>query len=133
MDKIIADFPDVFVESLTEDYIRCPPIDIPLRKDVEIIPQRSLTARAVPLHMQEQADKAIQDLLDKGIIVPEPEATMFVSPVHFVPKPNSNKLRPTVDYKALNKFLFANQYRSRRLMKFFKKLIRSINSFSPVT
>ena len=105
MDKIIADFPDVFVESLTEDYIRCPPIDIPLRKDVEIIPQRSLTARAVPLHMQEQADKAIQDLLDKGIIVPEPEATMFVSPVHFVPKPNSNKLRSTVDYKALNKYL----------------------------
>ena len=70
-----------------------------------IRPKRVMTARQVPLHLRKDADTLVQSLLDGGIIVPVTEPTDWISPGHFVPKPNGTGVRLVTDYTALNRFV----------------------------
>lgn len=64
--------------------------DVPIR----IPPRRS------PVHLSDQIQNILQQLLDYGVI--EPSRSPYVFPAVFVPK-KSGGLRMTVDYRALNK------------------------------
>ena len=77
---------------------------IKLRSDTKITPRRCLTARQVPVHYKEAADELINQLLEQGVISRVETPTEWVSPAHFVPKPNG-KVRLVTDYQQLNKYV----------------------------
>ena len=81
-----------------------PPMKIHLRKDVKIRPMKMTSARKIPLHMQKAADEAVQALLKAGVIEPVKEPSEWVSPGHFVKKPNGSA-RLVVDFTALNQIV----------------------------
>ena len=61
------------------------------------------TARKVPIRFQEEANKTIKELLDKGVITPVTTPTLWCSPAFFVPKADNKRVRLVTDYTALNK------------------------------
>ena len=65
---------------------------------------RITSARKVPLHFQDEADKTLQWFLDSEVIEPVPnsETTEWCSPGFFVAK-NNGKVRLVVDYQEINK------------------------------
>jgi len=104
LDQIKRDFADVFSDVLKQQ-MSGPPAHIVL-KDGPIRPTRTLTARPIPIHWTEQADKVIKDALDAGIIVrvPDTEPTDWISPAFFVPKEGGKAgVRLVTDYTNLNK------------------------------
>ena len=72
-----------------------------LRDDVDVRPCRILTSRQVPVHMKVEADKLIKELLISGVIVKVDGPTDWISPGHFVPKPDG-RVRLVTDYTRLN-------------------------------
>ncbi len=68
MDKLCQEFGDVLNDKLSKEPMAGPPMVIHLRDDVEIRPRRVLTARVIPVHFQEEADKLVQQLLEDGVI-----------------------------------------------------------------
>ena len=70
-----------------------------------IKPFKTLLARRVPLHYEAEANKTIQDLIDKKVIVPVSETTDWCSPVFFVPKGDGVRVRLVTDYTRLNDFV----------------------------
>ena len=83
------------------------PVKIQLNDDWgKIKPLKVLTARQIPVHMKDKADKLVEELLQAGVITRESEPTEWVAPAHFVPKPgNSGKVRLVTDYRVLNKII----------------------------
>ncbi len=77
---------------------------IHLRNDIPIRQRQATVTRQIPIHLQDSADKVIQDLLDAGIIVPVHEPTEWTSQGHFVAKPDGSA-RLVTDYTQLNKFV----------------------------
>lgn len=80
-------------------------IDLKPIGDEPIKPLKVFTTRQIPLHLKSRADKLIDELLTAKVIIPEREPTDWVAPAHFVPKPNSNKVRLVTDYRVLNKYI----------------------------
>ncbi len=70
---------------------------IHLRNDVPIKPRQATITHQIPIHLQDSADKVIQDLVDTGIIVPVHEPTEWTSQGHFVVKSDSSA-RLVTDY-----------------------------------
>jgi hypothetical protein len=105
-DELKDTFKDVLDDHLgPETSMTGPPMRIHLRTDKPITPARFLTARKIPLHLQEGADAVVNQLLEKGVIARVEEPTDWVSPGHFVPKPNSTAVRLVTDYTKLNEFV----------------------------
>jgi hypothetical protein len=77
---------------------------IHLRDDIPITPLCLYTARKVPLHYQAEADKVINELLQKKVLAKVDKPTDWVSPGQFVPKPNGT-VRLVTDYTKLNTFV----------------------------
>ena len=102
--KMLKEFEDVFCDSLEGRVLDGQPMHIHLVDDKPIVPRRILTARQVPLHMQKGADELITKLVKEGIIAPVEEPTDWISPGHFVPKPNGG-VRLVTDFTQLNKFV----------------------------
>ena len=103
---LVSQYGDVFDES-TITPMDCTPMKIHLRRDdPDYKPMRISTARKVPLHFQEEADKTLQWFLDSGVIerVPTTEQVEWCSPGFFVPKPGG-KVRLVVDYRGINKHI----------------------------
>ena len=72
----------------------------------EIRPTKVLTARVVPLHMQDRADSCIQKVLQAKIIERQTEPTDWCSPGFLVEKDGpGSELRLVVDYKDLSKYV----------------------------
>ena len=67
-------------------------------------PKKVTTAIRVPLRSDEcQAEKTVQELIKKGVIVPANETTDWCSPAFFVPKGDKIRVRLVTDYTELNK------------------------------
>jgi hypothetical protein len=103
--RIKNQFSDVLGSSLEEacGRIKGPPMRIYLN-DKPVKPMKVYTARQVPVHFKEAADDLERELLQAGVIVPVIEPTDWVSPAHFVPKPDG-RVRLVTDYTRLNEKL----------------------------
>ena len=96
-------YKDVFDDTVLKP-MKGDPVRIELRKDVEIKPTRTYTARKVPVHYEEQGKQMIAKMLEDGIIEKADYPTDWVSPSFFVPKP-MGKIRFVTDFSALNRAL----------------------------
>ena len=72
--------------------------EVPIRQKV----------RRVPMHMQDQVDKAMQDMIEKDVI--EPSSSPWQSNVVLVKKKDGS-LRFCIDYRPLNKITVKDSYR----------------------
>ena len=100
--KLLEEYSDVISDELKEGAVMTgPPMNIKLREDVEIKPRRCLTARQTPLHYQQAAKELVDKLLGAGIISRVDQPTDWISPAHFVPKPDGS-VRLVTDYQQLN-------------------------------
>ena len=70
----------------------------------EVIPKQVYTARQIPLHQREMADKLTDELINSKIIVAVKEPTPWVSPAFFVPK-GDGRMRLVTDYTYINEFI----------------------------
>ena len=70
-----------------------------------VIPKKVTGARRIPLRWMKEANKTIQDLIDKKVIVEVKETTDWCSPAFFVPKSDKVRMRLVTDYTELNKFV----------------------------
>jgi hypothetical protein len=105
LDEIKSEFKDVLAETLdTDEVMTGPPMHIHLRDDTRIQPAQFLTARAIPLHLKSSAEEAVTQILEKGILARVERPTDWVSPGHFVPKPNGTA-RLVTDYTRLNQYV----------------------------
>ena len=104
VEAIKLKFSDVLGSSLEDacGQIKGPPMHIYLQGDIR--PRRVYTARQVPVHFKDAADKLVKELLEAGVLLPVSEPTAWVSPGHFVPKPDG-RVRLVTDYTALNRFV----------------------------
>ena len=103
--EILQEFADIFSDKLDGRALTGVPMTINLKEGASIYPKRVCTARQVPLHLQEDAEALVQQLLDGGVIVPVHEPTEWISPAHFVPKPAGSGVRLVTDYTQLNKYV----------------------------
>ena len=101
VDKLMNDFSDVFNDELTAEPMAGPKMHIHLNPGAR--PVRVSTARPIPLRFQEEADKVIQDLLDKKVIARVTEPTEWCSPAFFVAKADNKRVRLVTDFTALNR------------------------------
>jgi hypothetical protein len=62
---------------------------------------KRVTARPTPMHLREELNRQIDDLLAAGVIAPQPDCK-WVSACHLVPKPRSTKWRLVIDYRYVN-------------------------------
>ena len=70
----------------------------------EKTPFRISTARQIPLHWREKAERIVRKLLDGRVITPQDDPTEWCAPGFFVAKKNGD-LRLVIDYTRLNKFV----------------------------
>ena len=71
----------------------------------DAVPKKVMSARRVPLRYEKEADKVIQDLIDKLVIKPVKNTTDWCSPAFFVPKSDNIRMRLVTDYTHLNKYV----------------------------
>ncbi|PCJ22642.1 MAG: hypothetical protein COA94_08945, partial [Rickettsiales bacterium] len=101
IDSLVAEFADVFDDKEVTPMAGAP-MHIHLREGVNVRPTRISTARLIPLHYREEAEKAIELFVRSGVIEKVTgNPTDWVAPAFFVPKPNG-KVRLVVDYKGIN-------------------------------
>lgn len=106
LQHIMKDYPDVLSDTLGSIVIAGSPMQIHLRDDVDIQPKRILTARQIPLHLNEEANRVVEDLLARDVIEPVTVPTDWISPAHFVPKEGGKGgLRMVTDFTALNRYV----------------------------
>jgi hypothetical protein len=75
-----------------------PPMKIQLRTDTPIKPKKVLTARPIPLHVEEAANELVQKSLEYGIIRRVEEPTDWVAAGFFVTDPGSGNVRLVTDF-----------------------------------
>ena len=104
--KCFETYEDVFGNSLEGacGKIKGPPMKIHLKDNVTIRPSKIMTARPVPIHMEEAARDTLNELIQAGAMIPEPEPTDWVSPAHFVPK-SDGRARLVCNYIKLNEYV----------------------------
>ena len=61
-------------------------------------PRNVTTARRVPLRYESEAEKTVQELIEKGVIVPANETTDWCSPAFFVLKGDKIRVQLVTDY-----------------------------------
>ena len=97
------EFSDVFSDKLKDTPMATAPMSIKLTDGARL--RKVTTARQVPLRFQDEAEKTIKDLVDKGVIKRVSEPTDWSSPAFFVPKPDNKRVRLVTDYTSLNKWV----------------------------
>ena len=102
--EIKVEFNDVLIESSKfEGAMIGEPMVIHLT-DGPIVPKHCTTARSIPVHLRVPAATLIQRLVNQDIITPVTEPTDWISPGHFVPKPDGG-VRLVTDYTQLNEYV----------------------------
>jgi transposase InsO family protein len=104
-DSLLGEYKDVLCDKFPPGFItQGEPVQIAFRDDVQVRPHHVYTTRAIPIHMKEEADKLINDLLDRDIIcrLDEHTTTEWLHRGHFVPKP-SGGVRLVTDYSKMNR------------------------------
>ena len=104
-DSLIKSNPDVLTDDLPKQSMEtgCILMKIHL-KPGERAPFRISTARQIPLHWREKAERIIKKLLEGGIITPQNNPTEWCAPGFFVAKKNGD-LGLVVDFTRLNKYV----------------------------
>ena len=104
-DKLIKEHPEVITDELPEESMDtgCVSMKIHLTPG-EKTPFRISTAREVPLHWREKAEKIIKKLIDGKVIIQQEDPTEWCAPGFFVAKKNGD-LRLVIDYMRLNKYV----------------------------
>ena len=84
-EKLIRDYPDVLSDELSPQPMKTEkPMHIHLKEGA--VPRKVTSARRVPLRYEKEAEKTVDELVKKGVIVPANETTDWCSPAFFVPK-----------------------------------------------
>ena len=99
--QLINNHPDVLTDSLPNYAMEGCVMQIHLTPG-EKKPFRITTARQVPLHWKEKAEKIVEKLLREKVITRQSEPTEWCAPGFFVIKKNGD-LRLVIDYTQLNK------------------------------
>ena len=101
--RLLAEFKDVFSNTLSKTPMKGDPMRINLRPGSE--PKRVAAARKVPLQHREEAQKALDEFLELGIIerVDPNTPTEWVAPGFWVLKSDGKRVRLVTDFTALNK------------------------------
>ena len=108
--KFIREFRQLFSETLNPSrYLKCPPMKIKLKQALSSKLDPSLykfRPRLIPMHIREQAQQLLNDLVEQGIIrrLGPNETSDVCAPAGFVPK-KSRKLRFVIDFTSLNKYI----------------------------
>ena len=108
--KFIREFRQLFSETLNPSrYLKCPPMKIKLKQALSSKLDPSLykfRPRLIPMHIREQAQQLLNDLVEQGIIrrLGPNETSDVCAPAGFVPK-KSKKLRFVIDFTSLNKYI----------------------------
>ena len=103
--ELLQEFTDVFSDELDPTPMQTgKPMHISLINTSEK-PFKTLAARRVPLRFEEEANKTIADLIQKGVIVPVTDTTDWCSPAFFVAKADGIRVRLVTDYTRLNRDL----------------------------
>jgi hypothetical protein len=68
-------------------------------------PSRTLTARPIPLHFQEEAAKTLNLFIKSGVIQKVDHPTEWISPAFFVSKPDGIRVRLVTDFTSINRFI----------------------------
>ena len=106
LDAIKKDYADVLSNELDSKSMAGPPMHLYLRDDIDVKPSKVFTARQVPLHWKEDAEKIVNELLKNGIIERVEHPTEWISPGFFVPKDGGKGgLRLVTDFSKLNAFV----------------------------
>ena len=67
------------------------------------VPWKFTSTRRVPLCYEKEAEKTVNELVNKGVIVPANETTDWCSAAFFVPKGHKIRVRLVTDYTELKK------------------------------
>ena len=105
-ETLLSEFPDVLSDELSPEPMKT---DAPMHIHIKegATPKKVTTARCVPLRYECEAEKTVQELIKKGVIVPTNETTDWCSPAFFVPKGDKIRVRLVTDYTELNKHVKA--------------------------
>jgi len=98
----LEQFADVISDEAKGGTLKGDPMTIHL-SDRTISPLRVFTAKRIPIHLQNDADKLRDNLLKAGIIKRVDEPTDWISPAKFLPKPNGKGVRLVTDFTHLNR------------------------------
>ena len=104
-ESLIKDNPTVLTDDLPQKSLNtgCIAMKVHLTPG-EKKPFRISTARQIPLHWREKAEKIIKKLIDGKVITPQDEPTEWCAPGFFVAKKNGD-IRLVIDYTKLNKYV----------------------------
>ena len=102
-EALIRDNPTVLTDDLPHRSMNtgCVAMKIHLTPG-EKTPFRISTARQIPLHWREKAEKIVKKLIDGKVIAPQEEPTEWCAPGFFVAKKNGD-IRLVISYTKLNK------------------------------
>ena len=101
MNRLIRDYPNILTDDLPEESMEGCHMKIYLTPGQKT-PFRVTTARQVPLHWVEKAEKVVTKLIKEKVIMPQEEPTEWCALGFFVPKKNGD-VRLVVDFTGLNK------------------------------
>ena len=104
-ESLIKDNPTVLTDDLPQESLNtgCIAMKVHLTPG-ERKPFRISTARQIPLHWRDKAEKIIKKLIDAKVITPQDEPTEWCAPGFFVAKKNGD-IRLVIDYTKLNKYV----------------------------
>ena len=103
-ESLIKDNPDVLTEDLPKGSMDTGCISMRIHLPGEKTPFRISTARQIPLHWREKAERIVKKLLNGRVITPQDDRTEWFVPGFFVAKKNGD-LHLIIDYTRLNKYV----------------------------
>ena len=111
INKLVQQYTDVFNTLLRKD-IKIPPVRLPFKRNVEIIPSKCTSAKPTPFALMEAAKAELQTQLDLGIIarVPPDQHLEWISPAMMLEKGNSRDCRLVASAVKLNEYLDRDAY-----------------------
>ena len=101
---LVAHFRDVIKDTLNDQPMTGPPMDITFDPMLTPVPKRFNYVKQTPLHLKKSAQDVIDELIEKRIIVPVKEPTDWCAPAFFVPKPDG-RARLVTNYTYINQFI----------------------------
>ena len=95
--KLMEEFDDVISDTINPKPMKGKPVKIVLKP--EAVPYKAFRARKVPLHLQEDAMKLLDQMQKDNILLPmeDWEESEWIHPSSFVIKPGGNGVRLVVD------------------------------------
>ena len=104
-ESLIKDNPDILTDDLPNNSMDTGFVSMKIHLTPgEITPFLISTARQIPLHWREKAERIVKKLLDSGVIKQEDDPMEWCAPGFFVAKKNGD-LRLVIDYTRLNKYV----------------------------